>query len=186
MHFLTNKQEEDIERASRAANKLFEMNTNLASAYVLLGNIYSAVGRHEQAAALRSKMDKLGVKKIAGKSWVSDAQGVCHTFVADDYSHPLIKQIREKWNQLATIVGYKPDLSWVLQSESDNQKALRLCRHSEKLALCFALLVLPADSPIYIVKNLRMCGDCHTTTAQISQIEKRRILFVCCFFTLTL
>jgi len=162
--------------AKQAAERLFKMNVQLASVYVLLGNIYSAVGLHTEADQLRIMMDKTGVKKCAGKAWVSDKKGVCHTFVAHDTSHPLTKQIHQKWEQLATAIEYQPNLAWVLQNESSQQKALRLCRHSEKLALCFALLVIPPEDTIYIVKNLRMCGDCHDTTALISKIEKRRIV----------
>lgn len=54
--------------------------------------------------------------------------------------------------------NYKPDLWWVLRSETEEQKALR---HSEKLALCFGLLVFSESVPIFIINNLRMCGDCH-------------------------
>jgi len=49
--------------------------------------------------------------------------------------------------------------------------------HSEKLALCFAIIDNPeSKDTIEIVKNLRMCGDCHATTALISKFIARDII----------
>jgi hypothetical protein len=59
-------------------------------------------------------------------------------------------EVNAKWEQLSRLINYVPDLDWVLQDEDEEQKKGRLCRHSEKLALCYGLLVLPADATICI------------------------------------
>lgn len=52
----------------------------------------------------------------------------------------------------------------------------RLSRHSQKLANAFALIHTSEGSPIRIVRNLKMCGDCHTYTKLISRIYEPRII----------
>ncbi len=47
--------------------------------------------------------------------------------------------------------------------------------NSEKLALAFGLLNIPPGTTLVIVKNLRMCGDCHSATAMIAKLEQRWI-----------
>ena len=43
--------------------------------------------------------------------------------------------------------------------------------HSEKLAVAFGLARLPEGRMIRIVKNLRVCRDCHTVMKLISKAE---------------
>ena len=47
------------------------------------------------------------------------------------------------------------------------------CGHSEKLALAFGLISTSPGSPLRVIKNLRMCGDCHSATKYVSKAEKR-------------
>jgi len=68
---------------------------------------------------------------------------------------------------------YKPDLSWALHNVSDKEKANLLCYHSEKMALALGVLMVPKTERIVITKNLRGCGECHSATAFISQLENR-------------
>lgn len=142
----------------------------------IIGNTYATAGLHAKAKALRNKMDRLGIKKIPGMSWTADRQGSMHAFYANDSTHPQIAAINQKWQELQQLINYKPDLSWVYQNESDTKKETRLCRHSEKLAICFALITLPEGQPVYVVNNLRMCGDCHAATTLISKLVHRKII----------
>lgn len=48
--------------------------------------------------------------------------------------------------------------------------------HSERLALAFALIRTPPGSPIRIIKNLRICLDCHTAIKSISKFVHREIV----------
>ncbi|KAK2651031.1 hypothetical protein Ddye_018520 [Dipteronia dyeriana] len=56
--------------AERIAKKLMEMEPGNPLSYVLLTNLYRAVGRWNDAVKIRSLMNDRGVKKIPGKSWI--------------------------------------------------------------------------------------------------------------------
>ncbi|CBI40215.3 unnamed protein product, partial [Vitis vinifera] len=51
-----------------------------------------------------------------------------------------------------------------------------LLYHSEKLAVVFGILSTPNGSPIQIIKNLRICGDCHTFMKFMSKVTLRKII----------
>lgn len=51
-----------------------------------------------------------------------------------------------------------------------------MLRHSEKLALVFGLMRTPKGEPIRIMKNLRVCEDCHSAFKLISRIVDREII----------
>ncbi|KAJ6915137.1 hypothetical protein NC651_017196 [Populus alba x Populus x berolinensis] len=72
--------------------------------------------------------------------------------------------------------GYIPTTTEVLQDIDDEDKEDTLNRHSEKLAIAFALLNTPPGTLIRIVKNLRVCDDCHSATKFISKIYNREIV----------
>lgn len=69
-----------------------------------------------------------------------------------------------------------PDTNFVLQDLEPNQKEHSLYHHSEKLAISFGLISIPPEKPIRVVKNLRVCGDCHTAIKLISKIAAREIV----------
>ncbi|KAM1353561.1 hypothetical protein COP2_034058 [Malus domestica] len=48
--------------------------------------------------------------------------------------------------------------------------------HSEKLAIAFGLARTPEGTPLRIVKNLRVCRDCHSLTKFVSQAFDREII----------
>ncbi len=48
--------------------------------------------------------------------------------------------------------------------------------HSEKLALAYGLLTIPTPQQITIIKNLRVCGDCHTALEYTSKVYNRDIV----------
>ncbi|KAJ6406246.1 hypothetical protein OIU84_009884 [Salix udensis] len=72
--------------------------------------------------------------------------------------------------------GYIPTTTEVLLDIDDEDKEDTLNRHSEKLAIAFALLNTPPGTLIRIVKNLRICDDCHSATKFISKIYNREIV----------
>lgn len=60
----------DYITAERIAKKMIELEPDFHLSYVLLGNIYRAVGRWNDALEIRKLMEDRGVKKLPGKSWV--------------------------------------------------------------------------------------------------------------------
>eukprot|EP01018_Ginkgo_biloba_P016207 Gb_38680 [translate_table: standard] len=162
----------------RAAEHLLELAPQDSSAYVLLSNIYAAVGRWEDVTKVRKMMDERGVEKEPGLSWI-DVRNRVHAFSVRDRSHPQTEDIYVKLEELTHQMkeaGYRPNTSLVLHDVEEEQKEQFLCHHSEKLAIAFGLISLPSGTPIRIVKNLRVCVDCHTATKFISKIAGREVV----------
>ncbi|KAJ6378500.1 hypothetical protein OIU78_028691 [Salix suchowensis] len=72
--------------------------------------------------------------------------------------------------------GHTPQTDIVLHDLEDAQKERSLGVHSEKLALAFGLITTKPGTTIKIVKNLRVCADCHAVTKLISKITGRKIV----------
>ncbi|CAI0515505.1 unnamed protein product [Linum tenue] len=58
----------------------------------------------------------------------------------------------------------------------EDEKRDWLCGHSERLAIAFGLLKTDPGTPLQVMKNLRVCRDCHTWTKFTSKLMKREIL----------
>ncbi|KFK35316.1 hypothetical protein AALP_AA5G268400 [Arabis alpina] len=168
----------NIENGERAAKTLMELEPNNAVPYVLLSNMYSAAGRQEEAANVRRLMKSRNISKEPGCSWV-EGKGKVHSFMSEDRRHPRMVEIYSKVEEMMLLikgVGYLPDMSFALQDLDKESKELGLAYHSEKLAVAFGLLAIPAGAPIRIIKNLRVCGDCHNAMKYISKVYLRHII----------
>ncbi|KAL8209114.1 hypothetical protein R6Q57_008526 [Mikania cordata] len=161
----------------RAGSYLLELDPNNAVNYVLLSNLYAVKGKWEDMRKTRILMKLAEVKKEAGCSWVTMKDGV-HIFVASDKSHPEIDEIYKKVHELQgrmREMGYVPEIRYTLRDlEIENQEEI-LSYHSEKLAVGF-VLTRKSELPIRIMKNLRVCGDCHTFLKYVSRIVGRLIV----------
>ncbi|XP_020263990.1 pentatricopeptide repeat-containing protein At3g24000, mitochondrial-like [Asparagus officinalis] len=161
-----------------AAEKLFELETKDAGYYVLLSNLYAAIGRWNDVKKVRELMKSRGVQKPPGRSWV-DLNGSIHEFFVGDKSHPQSDKIYMKLDELGEKMkemGYIPDTNLVLHDVDDEVKEEKLTSHSERLAIAFALINTKHGEPIRVTKNLRVCADCHRTTKLISKITGRKII----------
>jgi pentatricopeptide repeat protein len=168
----------DMEIGQWAAENLLEIDPQNPASYVLLCSMHATKGNWNQVAQLRRGMRDRQVKKEPGCSWIKYKNKV-HIFSADDQSHPFSKGIYEKLEWLNSKMleeGYKPDVSSVLHDVADTDKVHMVSHHSEKLAIAFGLMFVPHEMPIRIVKNLRVCVDCHNATKLISKITGRDIL----------
>jgi hypothetical protein len=74
------------------------------------------------------------------------------------------------------IEGYAPITSEVSLDIDEEEKETALFSHSEKLAVAFGLITIPPPAPIRIIKNLRICNDCHTVVKLISKAFDREIV----------
>ncbi|KDP46510.1 hypothetical protein JCGZ_08482 [Jatropha curcas] len=169
----------NVKLAEMACSRLLEIDPENHGAYVLLSNIYAKTGKWENVSELRQCMKVNGIKKEPGCSSI-EVDGVIHEFLVGDNSHPLCKEIYKKLDEIIgrlKSAGYVPNASHVLQfveEEDMKEKALNL--HSEKLAIAFGLISVGPSQPIRIVKNLRVCGDCHSVAKLISKLYNRDIL----------
>ncbi|KAJ6878092.1 hypothetical protein NC651_030745 [Populus alba x Populus x berolinensis] len=165
------------ELGRRAAEMLFNMDPQNAVNYVLLSNMYASGGKWEDMARTRRAMREAAVKKEAGCSWVTMKDGV-HVFVAGDNSHPEKGLIYAKLKELDKKIrdaGYVPQIKFALYDLEPENKEELLSYHSEKLAVAF-VLTRNSGLPIRIMKNLRVCGDCHSAFKYISKVVDRSIV----------
>eukprot|EP01018_Ginkgo_biloba_P037419 Gb_09409 [translate_table: standard] len=168
----------DIELAESVAERLFDLEPESAGYYVLLSNIYAAVGRWDDVSKVRAMMKNRGLKKTPGCSLI-EVNNKVHAFLVGDRSHPQSEIIYATLETLAGQMkdaGYVPDKDFVLHDVEDELKEHELCSHSEKLAIAFGLINTSPGTPIRITKNLRVCGDCHNATKFISKIVERKII----------
>ncbi|KAI3676548.1 hypothetical protein L1987_86159 [Smallanthus sonchifolius] len=168
----------NIELAEEAIKHLLELDPLNDGYYIVLSNIYAEAKRWEDAARVRKLMRENGVKKTPGSSSIS-VNSVVHEFVAGDETHPQTEAIQERWEELLEemrIKGYVPNTSVVLLDIEESEKVRFLFRHSEKLAIVFGLISTANGTPIRVMKNLRVCEDCHAALKLISEIVDREIV----------
>ncbi|KAF8402675.1 hypothetical protein HHK36_010764 [Tetracentron sinense] len=169
----------NVDIAEHACNRLLELEPRNHGAYVLLSNIYAKSGKWDGVSRLRKLMRDSGLKKEPGCSSI-EVDGMVHEFLVGDNSHPLSKKIYTKLDEIASRlkpIGYVPNKSHLLQNvDEEDVKEQALFLHSEKLAIAFGLISMSPSAPIKIVKNLRVCGDCHSVAKLISRVYNREIL----------
>lgn len=165
--------------AEIAASHLFELEPNGIGNYILLSNIYASARRWDDVARVRKLTREKGLKKNPGSSWVEGKKGEIQEFFAGDMTHVKSREIRHALEDLMNklqLHGYEPNLSCVPYDLSDEDKKRILMTHSEKLALAFGLFSTSAGCTIRIMKNLRICEDCHSVMCGASQIASREIV----------
>lgn len=169
----------NLHMAKIAAEKLFELEPNNPGNYVLISNIYASKRMWNEVNDIRNTMIRRGLKKSPGCSWIEIKNRV-HTLLAGDTRHPQMSMIVEKLTELVAEMrktGYIPNTKFVLQDvEEQEEKEQMLCGHSEKLAVVFGVLNSKEGSTLRVIKNLRICGDCHMFMKFLSGFEKREIM----------
>ncbi|XP_010279098.1 PREDICTED: pentatricopeptide repeat-containing protein At2g03880, mitochondrial [Nelumbo nucifera] len=168
----------NVDLAIYAAKQILKLEPQDEGTYILLSNIYANSQRWEDVADVRKIMRNRGVRKNPGCSWIEVDKQV-HTFVLGDKSHPQIDKIVAEINRLIQRimeVGYIPDTNFVMQDLEGEQKEDSLRYHSEKLAIAFGLMRVASEKPVRIMKNLRICGDCHAFAKLVSKVSQRHIV----------
>ncbi|VFQ88443.1 unnamed protein product [Cuscuta campestris] len=172
------KVHKNVELAKFSAERLLEIDPENSGAYSALANVYAACQKWEEAAKIRKSMKDRQVKKEQGISWVQIKNDV-HVFGVEDGIHPqrdAIYQLTEKiWKEIKKL-GFVPDTESVLHDLDNELKEQLLRNHSEKLAIAFGLLNTPDNTTLRIMKNLRVCNDCHSAIKYISKLVGREII----------
>ncbi|OVA00316.1 Pentatricopeptide repeat [Macleaya cordata] len=161
-----------------ASRELVELELKNDGAYVVLSNIYADSRNWDEVSNVRKLMKNEGVKKVPGCS-VIEVNGEVHEFFVGDKTHPRYSEIEVKLGEISRrlrLSGYVANTNPVLFDIEEEEKEDALCRHSEKVAIAFGLISLDEGIPIRIVKNLRVCGDCHDVTKIISKVYNREII----------
>ncbi|KAG2593427.1 pentatricopeptide repeat-containing protein At2g03880, mitochondrial-like [Panicum virgatum] len=171
----------NAELAERAAEMVWRLDPTDAVPYVMLSNLYSRARRWGDVARIRALMKSRGITKEPGCSWVG-VNGVAHLFHVEDRGHPRAAEIYRKVEEMTERIraqGYVPDTDWALQDEAPEGRERGLAYHSERLAVAFGLLAVPAVAPIRVFKNLRVCGvcgDCHAAIKMVAKVYGREII----------
>ncbi|KAF6148452.1 hypothetical protein GIB67_038807 [Kingdonia uniflora] len=168
----------DTEMAAFVADKIFELGPVSPGLHVLLSNAYAAAGKWVEAAEARKSLRDRGMKKETGLSWVEEGNKV-HSFAVGDRSHSKCVEIYKKLEEVEEEMeraGYIADTSFVLKNVDSEEKKRSMRYHSERLAIAFALISFPPERPIRVMKNLRVCGDCHSVIKFISKYTGRTII----------
>ncbi|XP_042482361.1 pentatricopeptide repeat-containing protein At5g46460, mitochondrial [Macadamia integrifolia] len=168
----------NLEVAKRAAYHVFNLEPHNSAGYILLSNLYASAGKWDDVSHIRGMMKHRGILKQPGYSWVT-LKGSKHMFVCGDRFHPLCEKIYQRLDLLGAKLkelGHVPDQSFVLHDVEDEQKEVMLSFHSERLAIGFALISTVEGSTIRVMKNLRVCGDCHSAIKLIAKIVGREII----------
>nr|DAD25404.1 TPA_asm: hypothetical protein HUJ06_026868 [Nelumbo nucifera] len=154
----------NVQIGNWASEQLSKLEPFDAGLYVLSSNICSATHRWEEAAEIRSLMEERRVKKKLGQSWIQIKNQI-HTFTAGDRSHPQAAEIYCYLDKLIgrlKEIGYSTDTKPVMHDVEEEQKEVLLAFHSEKLAIAYGIMNTSCRATIRVMKNLRVCTDCHT------------------------
>merc|ERR1712228_1109179 len=152
-----------------------EFEDDMISINKLMSHIYASNQEFDKMNKIRMKITKKKQTKYIANSNIF-INGKLNEFVAGRSMFD--QQMANLTNDLKKAYNFKHDFS-ALTKEFDNEsnKELELRRHSEKLALMFALLNCSNDSQqIVINNNLRMCNDCHSFFKLVSKQYNKKLI----------
>lgn len=160
----------------KAYKKLVESNHQLAGAYVTLSNTYALAGDWESVLKLRREMKRNGIHKEAACSWIEIKDSKYVLFFAGEPSSyeqetelmNLLRELEKKMKERGYV-----GVSSVFVEVDEETKEKIVGLHSERLALAYGLINIPKGGTIRIMKNVRMCMDCHEAFRLISEIVER-------------
>lgn len=161
-----------------AKAELLRLEPNYDGDFVLLSNLYASEHRWLDVQKVRRTMVQENVKKMPGQSIVELGNDV-HEFYMGDRSHPQKEEIYAmlaEINKKLKLEGYVPQTENVFADIEEEEKENALSYHSEKIAIAFMLINTPPGTPIRVVKNLRVCADCHLAIKLISKVFSREII----------
>ncbi|XP_044464177.1 pentatricopeptide repeat-containing protein At5g66520-like isoform X2 [Mangifera indica] len=158
-------------------NMLIESDQSHDGCYILLSSIYAKTMKGDNAEEVRKSMRAKNIERVPGYSLI-EVDGVVHEFLAGDRSHDKTEEIYTAWEEAVKKIknyGYKAETRGVLFDIEEEEKETVIGYHSEKLALAFGLISTEPGSVIRIVKNIRICNDCHSAMKLISKVNQRKI-----------
>ncbi|XP_047045163.1 pentatricopeptide repeat-containing protein At4g14050, mitochondrial-like [Lolium rigidum] len=171
------KKHNNAEMSIRVADNLLELRPKYPSTYVLLSNVYAVNGKWGSVDTVRKLMTNTKILKEPGYSRI-DVGRESRLFHAGEVPLDMREAILAFLDELVVEMrqrGYVPDTSSVMHDLEEHEKEHHLFLHSERLAVAFGILKSPPGSVIRVVKNLRVCEDCHTVMKLMSEIFQRKI-----------
>ncbi|KAG6719717.1 hypothetical protein I3842_03G020700 [Carya illinoinensis] len=167
---------ENLELGKFAAEKLYGMEPEKLSNYVVLLNIYTSSGKLKEAAAVVQTLRRKGLRMLPACTWI-EVKKQPHVFISGDKTNRHSKEIYQKVDHLMIEIskhGYVPGRKYLLP-DVDQEERVSLY-HSEKLAIAFGLINTPDWTPLQVVQSHRICGDCHNAIKLIAMVTGREIV----------
>ncbi|KAI3744196.1 hypothetical protein L1987_57272 [Smallanthus sonchifolius] len=168
----------NFKMGERVLPEILKLDPTNAGWHVLMSNIYATSGKWEQVAKMRRDMKDKKLEKPPGWSSIEVA-GQVHTFLAFDQSHEMSKEIYKYLKDIKEKMrseGYVPESGVVFEKVDEETKEEMLFYHSERLAIAFGILSTSNGNVLRVMKNLRVCADCHNVIKFISRITYREII----------
>ncbi|XP_050212518.1 pentatricopeptide repeat-containing protein At2g33760-like [Mercurialis annua] len=172
------KMHKNFDLGVQVAEHLLAVEPENPGHYVMLSNIYALAGRMDRVEKVRNIMIGKSLKKQVGYSTIEVNQKT-YLFSMGDKSHPETAEIYRFLDELMSRcreAGYASAHDVVMHELEEEEREFAVRYHSEKLAIAFGILKTSHDTPIRIVKNLRMCEDCHRAIKYISVVANREII----------
>ncbi|GAV84326.1 PPR domain-containing protein/PPR_2 domain-containing protein/DYW_deaminase domain-containing protein [Cephalotus follicularis] len=166
-----------MEYADIAAKELIKLEPYNSANYVLMMHLYSMSNRWDDVGRLKDLMREKGLKNGHTWSWIQIDRRV-HVFSTEDTPHPDEGEIYFELYQLISEMkkfGYVPEVNCVYQNINEVEKEKVLMSHTEKLAITYGLMKTKSSAPIKVIKNTRVCSDCHTAAKYMSVVRNREI-----------
>ncbi|XP_020114042.1 pentatricopeptide repeat-containing protein At5g66520-like [Ananas comosus] len=135
--------------------------------HVLMSNIYATAGQQDDAVHMRRRMKKQGIGKEPGCS-VIELDGRVYSFVVEDKLHRHSREVHVMLDRIERELrkaGNVPETA-----------VAPAAHHSERAAVAFGLMRTAPGTTLRVVKNLRVCEDCHVAMKLISKIYGREIV----------
>ena len=101
-----------------------------------------------------------------------------HAFSVEGKQHPDIGEVYFELYQLVSEMrklGYVPDTSCIIHNIGEEEKQKLLMGHTEKLAITYGLISTSETTAIRVIKNTKVCNDCHTVAKYASENTGREI-----------
>lgn len=172
------KMHKNFDLGAEAAQNLISLEPENPSHYVLLSNMYALGGRMDRVESVRNVMIQRGLKKQLGYSSI-DVDNKTYLFSMGDKSLPETNEIYHYLDGLMSrckAAGYAPVPESAMHELEEEEREYALRYHSEKLAVAFGLMKTSHGMTLKIVKNLRICEDCHSAIKFISVVTNREII----------
>ncbi|KAL3755638.1 hypothetical protein ACJRO7_002653 [Eucalyptus globulus] len=166
----------NVELAELAFERVIELEPTNIGYYVLLSNTYNEANNMDGILRVRMMMRERKLKKEPGCSYVEHT-GKVHLFLAGDRCHPQTKEIYRMLNELEDWLKENHNLDKSYLERRDDERLSGTGVHSEKLAIAFALLNTKQHGrEIVVIKNLRVCEDCHLFIKLVSKAVDRQFV----------
>ncbi|XP_024191935.1 pentatricopeptide repeat-containing protein At3g12770 [Rosa chinensis] len=161
----------------RLAEQLCDLEPLNPDNYVLLSNLYADNAKWDMVFALRGMITDMGLKPREACSWIEFRKKI-HVFGTRDAAHPRSERLYWELQCLTKKMedeDIRLDLDYSLHDVYEERECIQI-GHSEMLAISFGLISTVAGTTIRVIKNLRVCRNCHASAKAISKMVGREII----------